>query len=113
MASPISHKLDDFFGCDLTYLKEYKDYKEDNTSNIVVVSTSFFLPSNLETYDKGKGKTSIYINGLIENIETFQNKIKKVTTHPEKWIYRVYVDQFNMEDEIGLDIEDLLKSCEM
>jgi hypothetical protein len=108
MASLISHvnvfsKVEDFFGCDLTYLKEYKDYKEDNTSNIVVVSTSFFLPSNLETYDKGK--ISTYINGLIENIETFQYKIERFTTHPKNWIYRVYVDQFIMEDdEIGLDI---------
>ena len=108
MASLISNvngvsEVEDFFGCNLKYLKEYKDYKEDNTSNIVVVSTSFFLPSNLETYDKGK--ISTYINGLIENIETFQYKIERFTTYPKNWIYRVYVDKFIMEDyETGLDI---------
>lgn len=67
----------------------------------IVVSTCYF-PNYLHYFDKGRwneSKSLTYINELIANIETFQMKITRFTSHPEKWVYRVYLDEtiFNIE----------------
>lgn len=67
----------------------------------IVVSTCYF-PNYLHYFDKGRrneSKSLTYINQLIANIETFAMKVARFTSHPEKWVYRVYLDEtiFNIE----------------
>jgi hypothetical protein len=47
----------------------------------------------------GQSKSLTYINELIANIETFQIKVERFTSKPEKWVYRVYLDEniFNLD----------------
>lgn len=58
----------------------------------IVISTCYFHNSELY-FNRYDGRQMEYINGLIANIETFDLKIRKYTSNPEKWIYRVYIDE--------------------
>lgn len=96
----------DFLGCTITPLKEANDvYKNvHNKEDIIVVSTCYFLSAKFKIDDN----TFKYINELIANIESFQMKIDRFTTHPERWIYRVYIDDtiFNIENIIKKKFSD-------
>lgn len=56
--------------------------KEINQNNKNIVSTSLFIPNNLDI----GFKTSFYLSGLFKSVETFKNRL------PEGWIYRIYYD---------------------
>lgn len=89
-----------FCGSKINIIKSTKQHITDK----IVVSTCYF-PNYLHYFDKGSWKESrslTYINELIANIETFQMKVARFTSHPEKWVYRVYLDEtiFNIEKMI-------------
>jgi len=79
-----------FLGCTLKCLKSANSVYSSNISeNIIIVSTCFFISSNFNI----SKKTFKYINELISNIESFQYKINRFTSNPQRWIYRVYIDE--------------------
>ena len=84
-----------FCGAKLKTIKKTKNIIHDK----IVVSTCYFPAISFNLYDK----PIEYINELIANIETFDIKIKQFTSNPEKWVYRVYIDEtiFNMENIIN------------
>ena len=64
---------------DLITIKELKKVKRDNKN---VVSTCIFMPERPSV----RSKTTVYISGLMKNIETFSR------TMGDDWILRVYCD---------------------
>ena len=81
-------------------INQIKSSKQPITGKIIV-STCYF-PNDLHEFDKDswdEAKSLNYINELIANIETFQMKIARYTSNPDKWVYRVYIDEtiFNLE----------------
>jgi hypothetical protein len=60
----------------------------------------------LHDFDKGywdDSRSLNYINELIANIETFEMKVARYTSNPDKWVYRIYIDEtiFNLEKIIN------------
>lgn len=89
-----------FFGSRINQIKTTKT----PISNKIVVSTCYF-PNYKHYFHRGWNNSSRnlnYINKLIENIETFAMKTSRFTSHPEKWVYRVYLDEtiLNLENNI-------------
>ena len=85
-------------------INQIKTSKQPITGKIIV-STCYF-PNYLHKFDKrewDESKSLNYINELIANIETFQMKVARYTSNPDKWIYRVYIDEtiFNLEKIIN------------
>ena len=79
-----------FCGALIKPIKEIKTEIPDK----IIVSTCYFHYQSILFYENKYGYgTMTYLNGLISNIETFYLKIQKYTTNPEKWIYRVYIDE--------------------
>ena len=81
--------MDTFCG---SVIKEIKKSK-NNTSDKIVVSTCYFHNFASEYSALFNLKNLAYLDGLISNIETFQMKIERFTSNPEKWCYRVYIDK--------------------
>jgi hypothetical protein len=86
-----------FCGSRITQIKNTKH----PISGKIIVSTCYF-PNYMHDFDKGDWGDSIslnYINELIANIETFEMKVSRYTSNPDKWVYRVYIDEtiFNIE----------------
>jgi len=87
-----------FFGSTIKQIKTTKH----NISDKIIVSTCYF-PNYMNDFDKdgwsGNSRSLTYINELIANIETFQMKVARFTSNPEKWVYRVYLDEtiFNLD----------------
>lgn len=75
-------------------------------SGKIIISTCYF-PNYLHNFDKGSwsdtSKSLNYINELIANIETFEMKVARFSSNPDKWVYRVYIDEtiFNLEKIIN------------
>jgi hypothetical protein len=90
-----------FCGSRITQLKTTKQ----PISGKIIVSTCYF-PNYLHDFDKGDwddSKSLNYINELIANIETFEMKVARYTSKPDKWVYRIYIDEtiFNLEKIIN------------
>ena len=83
-----------FLGCDIECIKPSINHNDNK--NKIVVSTCYFMPSNFNINEK----SFTYIDGLIENIESFQMKIDRFTNETERWVYRVYIDKsiINLKD---------------
>ena len=90
-----------FCGSRITQLKTTKQ----PISGKIIVSTCYF-PNYLHDFDKGywdDSRSLNYINELIANIETFEMKVARYTSKPDKWVYRIYIDEtiFNLEKIIN------------
>jgi len=85
--SNLNNNLPSFLGCNIKCIKPSINHNDNKTK--IVVSTCYFMASNFSITDK----SFTYIDGLIENIESFQMKIDRFTNKPERWIYRVYIDE--------------------
>jgi len=90
-----------FCGSRITQLKTTKQ----PISGKIIVSTCYF-PNYLHDFDKGywdDSRSLNYINELIANIETFEMKVARYTSNPDKWVYRIYIDEtiFNLEKIIN------------
>jgi len=100
-----------FCGAKITQIKHLLN----NIPDKIVISTCYFHNSEL-FFNKYNGRQLEYINGLISNIETFQMKINKFTSNPEKWVYRVYIDEtvLNisslMHNVLGINKLDILEA---
>lgn len=77
-----------FCGSKLKVIKKASIAEKDK----IIVSTCYF-PNYLHKFDKLNGRNLDYINNLIANIETFDMKVQRFTSNPEKWVYRVYLDE--------------------
>ena len=79
------------------------DANNTNNTNInndfIIVTTCYFHDTYYNFYDRNYE----YLTGLIENIETFNMKVKQFTTNSEKWIYRVYIDEFVLNIKSTMD----------
>lgn len=87
-------------------IKVFKHTK-NTIKNKIIVSTCYFV--DYQNYiDLKDGKQIIYLHNLIANIETFDFKIKKYTSNPEKWIYRVHIDEsiFHLQEYFDKIIGD-------
>ena len=74
--------MDPFFNTYLKDLIKIRQLKNVERSNKKVISTCIFMPEKPSV----SHKTTVYITGLIKNIETFSK------TMGENWILRVYCD---------------------
>ena len=90
-----------FLNCKIKCIKKATTVYETtpNPEDIIVMSTCYFIPSNFSKNEK----TFKYINELIANIESFQMKIDRFTTNPNRWIYRVYIDSSLLELQSIMD----------
>ena len=90
--------MNTFLGSIIKPIKEIKLNTNNNTNDnnnnthndFIIVTTCYFHNTYYQFYDRNFE----YLTGLIENIETFNMKVKQFTTNSEKWIYRVYIDEF-------------------
>ena len=89
--------MNTFLGSIIKPIKEIKLNTNNNTNDnnnthndFIIVTTCYFH----NTYYQFNDSNFEYLTGLIENIETFNMKVTQFTTNSEKWIYRVYIDEF-------------------
>jgi len=85
-----------FLGAQITPIKKTEHIQK----NAIIFSTCYFHSDKLYFRDRNYD----YLDGLIENIETFNMKIQQFTTNPSRWIYRVYIDEFVLNIKPTIDI---------
>ena len=89
-----------FLGATIKPIKEVQtNTNNTNNSDYIIVTTCYF--HNMFYYFDEKSFE--YLDGLIQNIETFNMKVKQFTTNPDKWIYRIYIDEFVLNIKSVMD----------
>ena len=98
--------MNTFLGSIIKPIKEIKLNTNNDTNtntninnDFIIVTTCYFHDTYYNFYDRNYE----YLTGLIDNIETFNMKVKQFTTNSEKWIYRVYIDEFVLNIKSTMD----------